>query len=298
MAIALATETLDVPFEVRPLAGSFGGEVDGFDLGGLSGRCSSEAFLSEVCRHGVVVFHGQSLTPQQFGKLSRFCGELEYHVLDQYRMEEVPEIYVISNIVEDGKPIGNPKDGFGWHTDQSYLARPTAYTLLHGVETPPEGGDTLFASTEQAYNRLDPELKARIDGKTAVHSYVYMRTGNANYMKDNAVTTALTDAQRQQVPDVVHPLVRTHPLTGRKSLYLGGDCIVGIEGMDHVESRKLLDQLFAAVLAAENQVALKWRPGDVVIWDNRTTMHSATEYDRDRYRRLIWRTSVKGETPF
>jgi len=296
--MTMAAETRGVPFEVRPLPGSFGGEVDGFDLGGLSRLSDRDAFLSEVCRHGVVVFHGQTLTPQQFGEFSRFCGDLEYHVLDQYRMDEVPEIYVISNIVKDGKPVGNPKDGFGWHTDQSYLAQPTAYTLLHGVETPPEGGDTLFASTEQAYDRLDPETKARLERKMAVHSYVYMRTGNANYIKDNAVTTALTDAQRQQVPDVVHPLVRTHPLTGRKSLYLGGDCIVGIEGMDPAESRTLLDKLFAAVLAPENQFALKWCPGDVVIWDNRTTMHSATEYDRDRYRRLIWRTSVKGEAPF
>ncbi|TYC64754.1 TauD/TfdA family dioxygenase [Stappia sp. BW2] len=286
-----------VPFDIRPLSDVMGGEVEGFDLSTLSSVCERTDFLSEVCRNGLLVFHDQNLSAQQFGELSRFCGELEFHVLDQYRLEEVPEIYVISNIVENGKSVGNPKDGFGWHTDQSYLHRPTAYTLLHGVETPAEGADTLFASTEEAYGQLDPELKARIDGMKAVHSYVYMRTGNADYMRDNGVKSELTAAQREQVPDVVHPLVRTHPLTGRKSLYLGGDCIVRIEGMEYEESRALLDTLFAAVLAPANQIALKWRPGDVVIWDNRTTMHSATDYDRERYRRLIWRTSVKGEVP-
>lgn len=291
-------ETVTFPFNVKPLSEIFGGQVDDFDLAKLPEVCSPEDFLAEVCRHGIMVFHNQSLTAEQFGKLSRYCGELEYHVLDQYRMNEVPEIYVISNIVKDGKPLGNPKDGFGWHTDQSYLARPTAYTLLLGVETPAEGGDTLFASTERAYDRLPSDLKAKIDGMQAVHSYVYMRTGNTDYIRDNAVKSVLTHAQREQVPDIVHPLVRTHPLTGRKSLYLGGDCIVGIEGMDHAESRALLDTLFAAVLAPDNQFALKWRPGDVVIWDNRTTMHSATEYDRERFRRLIWRTSVIGEVPF
>jgi taurine dioxygenase len=132
----------------------------------------------------------------------------------------------------------------------------------------------------------------------AIHSYMYMRYGNEDYQKTNNNTVVMTEEQKNRVPDVVHPLIRTHPLTGQKSLYLGGGCISRIEGMSFEETRELITDLFEHVLRPENQFAHKWRPGDLVIWDNRTTMHTATEYDRDRYRRLIWRTSVIGEAPF
>ena len=137
MTAAQKRKSDDARFEVSPLSSLFGGEVTGFDLKSLPQGIDPSAFLRVVSTHGFLVFRDQELTPSDFASISRFCGELEYHVLDQYRMQIQPEIYVISNVLENGKPIGNPRDGFGWHTDQSYVARPTAYTLLYGVETPP-----------------------------------------------------------------------------------------------------------------------------------------------------------------
>ena len=285
-------------FEVRPLTPRFGGEVTGFDLRSLLREPDNSVFLRTLCEHSVLVFRNQQLTPEQFVAVSRFLGELELHVLDQYRMPEQPEIYVLSNIVRDGKPIGDPKNGFGWHSDLSYMQHPTAYTVLYGVETPPEGADTLYSSTTLALQKLDPALRRRIEGKRGLHSYTYMRHRNTKYIQENIVATALTAEQIARVPDVAHPLVRTHPITGARSLYLGGDCITGIEGVPEAESRQLLDKLFEFALRPEFQIRHAWQPRDVVFWDNRTTMHTATEYDREKYRRLIWRTSVRGEVPF
>jgi taurine dioxygenase len=277
---------------------SFGGEVRGFDLKTLPREPDNEEFLRTLCEHGVLVFRDQDLTPDDFVAVSRFCGELDYHVLDQYRMPERPEIYVLSNIVRDGKPIGDPKNGFGWHTDLSYMQHPTAYTVLYGVETPPEGADTLYASTRLALQRLDADTRHRIEGRRAVHSYAYMRERNAKYRKENIVASALTPEQMARAPDVIHPLIRTNPMTNERSLYLGGDCVTSIEGLPEAESRRLLEHLFEFVLRPEFRLRHVWQPRDVVFWDNRGTMHTATEYDREKYRRLIWRASVKGEVPF
>lgn len=285
-------------FKVQPLPGVLGGEIIDFDLRMLAHERDNSAFLRTICEHGVLVFRDQSLTPADFVAVSRFCGDLEFHVLDQYRMPGRAEIYVISNIVENGKPLGNPRDGFGWHTDQSYLQHPTAYTLLYGAETPAAGADTWFCNTYAAYEALDEDLRRRLDGLRGVHSYTYMRTKNQAYVKSNAVTTPLTAAQISRVPDVIHPLIRTHPITDRRGLYLGGDCLAGIEGMSDVEARALTEKLFADAISPRFQYVHKWQPRDVVIWDNRGTMHTATEYDREKFRRLIWRTSVLGEVPY
>ncbi|CAN5734504.1 TauD/TfdA family dioxygenase [soil metagenome] len=283
--------------KIEKLTPFLGAVVTGVDLRQALGDMTRDAFLRVVSEHGMLVFRGQQLQPDDFAAISHFCGELEHHVLDQYRMDAHPEIYVISNIVEDGVPLGNPRDGFGWHTDQSYLARPTAYTLLYGAQTPEEGADTLFADTCGAYERLEPQLRKAIAQLRGVHSYMYMRTGNATYIRDNAVSAAPSGAQVERVPDVIHPLVRTNPSTGRRSLYLGGDCLAAIEGMEPASARALIDTLFEAALEPEFQLRHQWRQGDLVIWDNRGTMHTATEYDREKFRRLIWRTSVRGEAP-
>ena len=282
----------------RPLSDLLGVEVVGTDVRHIVQQGAATPLLSTLAAHSIVVFRDQTLTAADFVELSRLLGELEWHVLDQYRMSDHPEIYVISNITENGKPIGNPKDGFGWHTDQAYLARPTAYTLLYGAETPQEGADTLFVSTHDAYERLSSELRQTLKGRRAVQSYRYMREGNQEYRKSNAVTVELRQDQRDRVPNVSHPLVRTNPINGRLSLYLGGDSLASIEGLDDATGRSLIDELFSHTLKPDFVYHHKWQPRDVVIWDNRGSMHTATEYDRDRYRRLIWRTSVRGEIPY
>lgn len=286
----LSADPLAQPLEVRPLALHLGAEVADVDLESFLCGQPHLPLLEALARHSVLVFRDQSLTPAQLLTFSRLLGALEPHVLDQFCMPGHPDIYVLSNVVENGRNIGNPKDGFGWHTDLSYFAEPTAYTLLYGVETPVEGGDTALCSTYAAYESLPKATRERLHALRGVHSYRYM------HGKRNDVAP-LTPAQLARTPDVTHPMIRTHPMTARKSLYLGGNCLAGLQDVDDAEAWPFLKELFAHATREEFQYVHKWRPRDVVIWDNRGTMHTATEYDRERYRRIIWRTSVRGEAP-
>lgn len=282
---------------IRPLSRFLGGEVLNVDVREMQREMQSADFLKVVSEYGVLVFRNQEIEPENFAQFCRYCGELEFHLLDAYRMKEHPEIYVISNIEKNGVPIGNPRDGFGWHTDQSYLSRPTSYTLLYGVETPAEGADTLFVDMVAALERLEPKDHQFLIGKMGIHSFRYMKTGNSSYISDNGGTRPLSNTQLE-VADVLHPLIRTNPVTGRRGLYIGGDCLLSIDGMREKEAQTFIRTLREVALHKEHQVAHKWQPRDLVIWDNRNLMHTATEYDRDRYRRHIWRVSVRGEIPF
>jgi taurine dioxygenase len=286
-----------MPFPISPVSDVLGGEVGNVDLRELVQDITPQSLWEVLAEYGVLAFRDQTLTATDFVQISRFLGELEFHVLDQYRMDNHPEVYLISNIVENGKPLGNPKEGFGWHTDLSYMKHPTAYTVLYGVEVPSEGADTLYCNTRIALDKLPVDLRKRIEHLKGLHSYVYMRIGNDEYRANNAVETGLREEQIARVPDVTHPVVRTHPINGTKSVYLGGDCLAGFVGVESEEATYLRSTLFQLVLQPQFQFAHKWRKNDVVIWDNRFTMHTATEYDRARYRRLIWRTSVRGEAP-
>ncbi len=275
---------------LQPYDAPLGAEVGGFDPRALS-DADFDALIRALAEHGVLVMRDQHLTPAELVAFSRRFGEIEYHVLDQYWLPEQPEIYVISNIVENGKPIGNPREGFGWHTDLSYMPLPTAYTFLYGIETPAAGADTLFCTVYPASDALEPALRARLDTMTVRHSYAMLHASRP-------WAAPLTEQQKARSPDVFHPMVRTHPVTGRKGVYLGGTtCALPLE-IDEAEGRALIDALFERATRPEHVYAHKWRKHDLVFWDNRGVMHSATEYDRDRDRRLIHRTSVRGEKPY
>ena len=275
---------------VQPFDAPLGAEARGVDPRALD-AAEVAALTEALAVHGVLVLRDQHLTPAELVAFSRRFGELEYHVLDQYWLPEQPEVYVISNIVENGKPIGNPREGFGWHTDLSYMPFPTAYTFLYGLEVPAAGADTEFCTIYPATDALDPALRARLDGMTMRHSYAMLHASRP-------WAPPLTERQKARSPDVFHPLVRTHPITGRKGIYLGGATCVQPLGMDETEGRALLDDLYARATARAHVYAHKWRPHDLVFWDNRFVMHTATEYDRARERRLIHRTSVRGEKPY
>jgi taurine dioxygenase len=199
---------------------------------------------------------------------------------------------VLSNIVEDGKPIGNRREGFGWHTDLTYMPVPPAYTILYALEVPPVGGETLFASLYRAWDTLDDAVRDRLRGLRTVHWYPHM------YNKRVGVAP-LTEAQLARTPPVTQPVVRLHPATGREGMYLNlGDC-VGIEGLDGTAqdaTMALIAELYD--YTTENFCYRHhWRPGDLLIWDNRGALHTATDYDTERHRRRVWRTSVVGEVP-
>jgi taurine dioxygenase len=275
---------------LHPFDAPLGAEARGFDPRTVSDE-DLDALRRALALHGVLVLHDQRLTPAELVGFSRRFGELEYHVLDQYWLAAQPEVYVISNIVENGKPIGNPREGFGWHTDLSYMPLPTAYTFLYGLEVPETGAETLLCTIYPATDALPAEQRARLETVTLRHSYEMLHASRP-------WAAPLTEQQKARSPDVFHPLMRTHPITGRKGLYLGGaTCALPLD-MDAEAGGALMRDLFAAATRPEHVYAHKWRRHDLLFWDNRGVMHSATEYDRERQRRLIHRTSVRGEKPY
>lgn len=277
-----------------------GAEIRGVQL---SGPMTAEAFAGledAFVTHGVVFFRDQVLTEEQHIAFSRRFGDLEIHVLRQYLNPRHPEILMISNVVENGRNVGVADAGRYWHTDLSYVREPSRCSLLyaHEVPTAEDGrvlGDTLFASTAAAYDALPETMKTRIASLTAVHRYGdrydrMQKTGN--------VRDTLTDEQRRQTPDVVHPVVRTHPVTRRKCLYVNEGFTVAILGLPEDEGRDLLKALCAHATKPEFVYRHNWRKGDLIIWDNCQTQHLAIgDYALPR-RRLMHRTTVKGSVPF
>lgn len=278
--------------ELHALTPFMGMEIRGIDLREPVGDADFALIRHALNTHSVLLFRGQRLTEGDHVAFSRRFGPLLTHVLTQFLKEAHPEIYVLSNVVDAGKPIGNHKEGWNWHSDLSYKAEPCLGSLLYAVETPPEGADTLFASMHAAWDALDEATRERIRHMQAVHSY------SAYYGKAFADRTPLSDEQKAKTPDVTHPLVRTHPETGRLSLYVGQDVCHRVEGLAADESEALLSELNGHAIDPAFTYRHVWQPGDLIIWDNRSTMHQATPYDDVKYRRVMHRTTVAGDRPF
>ena len=278
--------------DLAPLTTSFGAEVRGLDLSKDPDDATVDALKAALDQHSLLIVRRQDISKEQHIALSRRFGELMIHVLKQFLTAGHPEIYVLSNVAENGKPIGNHKEGWNWHSDLSYMEEPSMGSLLHAIEVPPHGADTLFASMHAAYEGLTPQMQQRIRHMKAVHSY----TGY--YGKAFADRAPLSDEQRAKTPDVVQPVVRTHPSTGRLSLYVGQDIVKEIVGLPEAESASLLAELNAHAISDAFSYRHVWSQGDLVIWDNRCTMHCATPYDDNKYRRVMHRTTVRGDRPF
>jgi taurine dioxygenase len=275
-------------FGTRPLADGFGVEVDGVDLASLSDaqfRDIERAFYAGQ----VLVARGQRLSAKAFAGWAARFGPAEPHVIDQFHHPEDPNILILSNRRRDGRPAGLADAGTYFHTDYSYLPVPARATTLYSIEVPSRGGQTLFANQYAAYDDLPAAMKARIDALVAVHHY-----GNRNNEDDRTRTVAsvLTDEQKARMPLVTHPVVRTHPVTGRKALYAVSGTSYGIVGMPQDEARDLLDELAAHATQSCYQLALTYGVGDVAIWDNASVLHSATLVDPDDPRTL-WRVTLK-----
>jgi taurine dioxygenase len=244
----------------------------------------------------VVVFRGQTLSNARHIEFSRRFGELEIHIVKKYLLPDHPEILRISNIRdENGELIGLADAGFTWHTDTSYLRQPSRCSLLHAQEVPVRDGqvlgDTVFTNTIAAYEALPDGMKRALAGKKAIHRY------SERKRIANSPRPKLTKAQLDATPDVAHPIVRTHPATGRKALYVTeGECI-GIEGMPEEDARPLISELHAHCIRPEFQYRHKWRVGDLLMWDNATSMHLAICDYQLPERRLMYRTTVIGGVP-
>ncbi len=281
-------------FEVRCLDAPFGAEVVGLDLSRpLSGADFARIHGAHLAHH-VLVFRDQRITPAEQVAFSRRFGPLQIHVQKKFQLAGHPEVLIVSNIKENGEPIGLGDAGHFWHSDLSYKDKPSLGSLLHAWELPSEGGDTLFADQHAAYDALPAALKARLATLRAEHSYL------ARYDELRARSPwrpALTPAQLEEVRPVVHPVVRTHPETGRKALFVSEHFTTRIVGLPENESRALLDLLFAASTQPELQLRQRWQPHDMVFWDNRSVLHLAAGTP-DHLRRKLYRTTIEGSVPF
>lgn len=280
------------PFQVNPLADTFVAEITGIDLSQPLDESTFAAIRDAWHAHSILVFRDQHLTEGQQVAFTRRFGDLYGHLLSQFLHPDHPEILVISNILENGKPIGLLDAGRLWHADLSYLPVPSAGALLYAREVPEEGGDTLFADTIAAYEALPENIKQRITGKRAIHRFI---ESYEKLNKLNPLRPKLTDEQRGKLEDVVHPVTFVHPGNGRTGLYVSEGFASRILGIPEAESRELLDRLNAHVTEDRFVYRHRWQAGDLVFWDNRSTIHKATGGYALPQRRLMHRTTLKGE---
>ncbi|MES2832614.1 MAG: TauD/TfdA family dioxygenase [Pseudomonadota bacterium] len=291
---AATIESLATRLKIKPFAAPLGAEVIGLDL--ADGPDDEE--FARIHRahldHHVLVFRDQRITPDQQVAFSRRFGPLQIHVLRQFQLATTPEVLIISNVVEEGKPIGLGDAGHFWHSDLSYKDRPSLGSMLHAQELPAEGGDTLFANMHLAWETLPIDLKKTVYGRKAEHSYLRQY---AELQRRSPWRPDLTAAQIAEVAPVVHPVVRIHPETGRRALFVSEHFTTRILGLPEDESRDILDRLYAHSVQPEHLYRHRWQPHDLVFWDNRSLMHLAAGCPADQ-RRVMYRTTIEGGVPF
>jgi len=273
---------------VRPMAAALGAEIYNFDLRAIDDGAFAAIHQAWLDRQ-VLLFRGQELTDDHLVAFSRWFGDLdEAPVQETGRrfVEGHPEIYVVSNVVQDGVPIGSLGAGEAvWHTDMSYLPAPPKASVLYALEVPPAGGDTSFCSMYAAWEQLPETLRRRAAGLRVKHDGTYNSGG---YVRQGVTPT---DDPRTS-PGTYHPLVYVHPDTGREALYLGRRRNACIEGLPLDQSNALLDEIWAHATRDELTWQHQWRVGDLVLWDNRCTMHRRDAFDPSA-RRVMHRTQIK-----
>jgi taurine dioxygenase len=274
------------PFRVERLGARLGAELFGLDLKAPMDEETFKAFETALIEHKVVVLRDQHLTTAQHVAFSRRFGDLEVHPMRP--QGEFPEILVLDNHKDN--PVLSTDV---WHSDTTFRKNPTKYTILRCQIIPPAGGDTLWADMEAAYDGLSEPFRKMIDGLRAVHDFQNFRALFKNTDEDRAKLRTMEEL----FPNPSHPVVRTHPVSGRKSVYVNPQFTLRIEGLEPAESRAVLDVLFARAQVPEYQVRLRWTAGTIVFWDNRSTQHYAAN-DYYPQRRRMERTAVVGDVPF
>ncbi|MBS0547088.1 MAG: TauD/TfdA family dioxygenase [Proteobacteria bacterium] len=277
-------------FESQRLGDHMAMAVSGIDLNRPADEATQAALRAALNDNLVLCIRGQKLAPPAFrDAMARFGTPMLRKQLAA--TDECAEVNIISSedrdVLGDGKKLVN---GASWHTDDSFMREPCSLTMLYGVVVPSRGGDTQFVNMHAAYEALSPEMKARIDKLQVVHKYQSSR-------QTNRVSKRPAD-EMKAMPEATHPLVRTHPETGRKALYLNANRMEQIVDMDRAESDALLDTLIAHAIEPRFQYRHVWREGDIVIWDNRCTMHKANADYPEGERRLMHRVIVAGTAPF
>jgi taurine dioxygenase len=285
--------------EIRPTGAALGAEIRGVDLSKHMDEATFRAIESALHEHEVVFCRGQQIAPQQHIAFSKRFGELEKHVRVDCCKPGFPEIFVVSNVIENGKPIGTQDAGLFWHSDLAYMAQPSRGSLFYAHEVPHDDagnplGDTMFTSTTAAWRALPDDIRQSISGRRAVTSYA------KGYYRDRKSGTRppLTEAQKERTPDVAHPVMRTHPHTGKPCLFVNEGYTASIAGLAPEESDRLLKLLFEHLTRPEFIYRHQWRIGDFLIWDNCSTQHRAVFDYALPQRRRMERTTLCGTAPF
>ena len=281
----------------KPLPGPFGVEIEGIDLSKLMSDELQRELMDLFHEHQVVVVRDQSLEFEEFDRLTKCFGRQDPHFLDHLRMRGHPAILMLSNVFEEDRPIGVFEGAAFWHTDVAYRDPANSATIVYAIECPEGGCPTGFADAFGAYDALPQSTKARSDDMMALHHY-----GNRDDMDEDSRTSAerLTPEQKRNVRNVFHPLVKRHPITGRKALYGVAGSSFGIVGLPDDEAVALLNELKNHVLQPQFVTSHDYSVGDVAAWDTSATLHRATLMDpatTPETRRLLWRVSVTGKAP-
>jgi taurine dioxygenase len=280
------------PFALQPIAGALGAEIIGLDLSRPLGNEAAAGLERAFAEHLVLVFRGQQLTPEGLKSFSRRFGPLS-RVPYVKPLDEHPEIIAV---LKEADERGISVFGGAWHSDFSFLPEPPLGSALYALEVPDHGGDTLFANQYAAYEALSPGLRRILDGLRAIHTGAPygMRGIDPNLKTSRSIVIERNRPEADA--EVAHPVVRTHPATGRKALFVNAIYTTRFADMTEAESRPLLDFLFAHSTRPELTCRLRWTPGMLALWDNRCTQHYAIN-DYDGSRRLMHRTTIAGERP-
>lgn len=278
-----------------PLSDLLGVEVSGINCRTPPNAALKADIVAALYENQVIVFRDQELSPDELIAFSEEFGDLEMHVNQADGGYDRPNFHTVTNLDKDGNILPPPAPGQAnnntstWHSDKSYMPLPSMATFLHGIEIPGDGGETLFASLTHAYAALDDSEKARLDGLRCVHHW-------AQSLR-NSDSRLATEEEERISPPVTHPLIRTHPGNGRKSLYIGHHAS-HIEGMDEDEGRAEIFRLLDFATQDQFVYAHKWRVGDLVVWDNPSLVHKSAPYRKYEERRHLHRTVVRGSATF
>ena len=275
--------------ELKP---GFGARIHDIDLS-VASDTEIDKVVATFHRHGAVVVPGQDMTPDDLMRFIGRFGDAEDHTQTRFTLPGYPKIFILSNRVVDGKPIGAHNDGVGWHTDYSYKPEPVMLTMLYAVEVPEEGSDTLLADGCAAWNALSPERQAELLPLSLHHSYKHFMA-TRQYGQQQTLSPELEAAN----PDVEHPLIRTHPADGRKALWPSTGTVTEVIGKPGPEGLAMLEELVEFMTGDEFVYRHKWQKGDLLMWDNRCTLHTGTLYDDTKYFRTMHRLWVKGDKPY
>ena len=277
--------------EVVPNEAALGARIEGLDRTTANQPAVAAMLNQALAEHLLVVIPGDPMTPEQTRELSKAFGAPQKQLLRYKRSGAVPDVSVmVSTLMADGTTDKTAIRAEDWHTDDSYFAVPAKATLLHGMEIPSRGGSTWFCNMHSVYEALPATLRQRIDGLRAIHGYDTPRARNR--------PSARTPQEIAETPDVEHPLVRTHPVTGRKALYLNPNRLDRIVGLEREESDALLDELADEARKPQHHFGHEWTVGDCVIWDNRATMHRVDVDYPVGERRVMQRVLIEGDKPF